>query len=140
VPPPTYVTDCPNCGRELVHLVGVPEHAPWLCDFALGGCGRAWWPAELATDARLAWRPQYWDHAGHPIHGWGFVPEIHARCLNERDDARARGTSVLPEFVTRLTSAQLASLVLLLTPRAQLLDGAYALLQAARAALVSVGR
>lgn len=140
MPQPAYLTDCPHDGRELVHHVGPPDHAPWVCDHATGGCGRAWWVAELAPDARLAWRPKYWDHAGHPEYGWEFMHELHTRCLNERDDARQRATSALPECVTRLTVAQLESLVLLLTPRAQLLEQAWVLLQAAKAAILSAAR
>ena len=136
---PEYVTSCPGCGKELGFHVGPPDAAPWICDWAQGGCGHAWWPAELLPDARKAWRPQYHDHAGGPD-AHAFIPVLHERRMAERDAARARGTSALPEWVTLMTPTQLRSLLALVpAARAALLPEAYTLRRAVLAAIAAAG-
>lgn len=136
---PAHVTDCPNCGKELGFYVGPPDHTPWICDRAQGGCGRGWWVAELAPDARKAWRSQFQDFAGG-ADGHGLIPVLQSRCLDERDAARRRGTSVRPDWVSLLDRSQLASILLLVpAARAALLPEAHTLRQAALAAMAALG-
>lgn len=135
---PAYVTDCPNCGSELVHWIGDPQGAPWICPDTTGGCGRGWWPSELAADARLAWQPQNLDHAGGSG-GHRFIAELHSRCLQDLADARERGCSALPECIDLMTPDQLESVVHVAGPRASLLAGAYTIRSQAMAALRNQG-
>ena len=86
----TYLTTCPSCGAQLTPFAGYPDAAPWGCV----PCHRGFWTSELSHEARARYRPQF--------HDWGHGEDAHAlreQVHQERERARQRGTSMLPEQV-----------------------------------------
>lgn len=95
---PLYVLACPSCGGGLEPHAGEPDSAPWTCHH----CHYGFWVAELTQAARQLYRARFNDF------GWG--PEALAlkdECYAERDAARERGTSCLPEHLGLLTREHL---------------------------------
>lgn len=90
----TYLTRCPSCGAQLTHHAGHPDAAPWTCV----PCMKSFWVAELSHEAREMYRP--W------LHDWGHGDAPNAlreAVLKEREVARERGTSTLPEHIGMLS-------------------------------------
>lgn len=82
---PTYRLTCPYCNGALYPVSFTPESAPWLCVI----CAHSWWAAELSETARKIFRPALCDFGiGEPL------ATLQEAVLAERDEARARGTSV----------------------------------------------
>lgn len=82
---PTYRLTCPYCNGHLYPAFFTPDSAPWLCSI----CHQAWWATELSEEARARFRPALCDFGIGP----GLL-ELQALVLEERELARARGTSV----------------------------------------------
>lgn len=90
---PTYRVTCPWCNNALYPIAFTPESAPWVCVV----CSNAWWAAELSEEARKRFRPAVCDFGIGP----GLL-ELQAKVLQEREEARARGTSVRHDQVQLL--------------------------------------
>lgn len=87
---PPYVLACPACGQQLEPHAGHPDSTPWICHH----CHVGFWVCELTSDARARYRPRF--------HDWGHSKEAFAlrdAVFAEREVARARGTSCLPEHI-----------------------------------------
>jgi hypothetical protein len=83
---PTYRLTCPYCNGHLYPAFFTPESAPWLCSI----CHNAWWAAELSEGARKMFRPALCDFGIN----FTMLDSLQNVVLRERDEARARGTSV----------------------------------------------
>ena len=83
---PTYRVTCPYCNGHLYPAFFTPESAPWLCSI----CHNAWWASELTEQARKLFRPALCDFGID----YGLRDTLEKTVITERDDARARGTSV----------------------------------------------
>jgi hypothetical protein len=82
---PTYRLTCPYCAGALYPAFFTSESAPWLCVI----CHNSWWASELSEAARKQFRSALCDF------GFGqSLLELHDLVLQERESARARGTSV----------------------------------------------
>lgn len=103
MPPPAYVTSCPECGAELTPHAGLPDSAPWLCSNCLPN--RGWFVVELKPEARKMWDRRAKDHGQTPA-----ARVLYADRLAERDAARVRGTSALPEHLSLLSADSLSQL------------------------------
>lgn len=91
---PLYLMSCPGCGQQLEPHAGHPDAAPWVCHH----CLRAFWVCELSPDSRSRYR-------GTHFHDWGHSKEAFAlrdKVAEEREMARRRGTSCLPEHIPLL--------------------------------------
>ncbi len=98
---PSHLMSCPSCGAQLTHFVGHPDAAPWIC----APCQRGFWAAELSHEARARYRPLF--------HDWGHGPEavtLRASVLAEREVARRRGTSALPDHLPLMNVKELQHL------------------------------
>lgn len=82
---PAYRVTCPYCNGVLYPAAFTPESAPWFCSI----CHYSWWAAELTEDARKQFRPALCDFGVGPK-----LLELQEKVLAEREEARARGTSV----------------------------------------------
>jgi hypothetical protein len=95
---PLYITACPGCGQQLEPHAGHPDSTPWTCH----NCHVGFWKCELSAEARAMYRPRF--------HDWGHSEEafaLHDAAEAERELARERGTSCLPEHVGLLESEHL---------------------------------
>lgn len=90
---PAYRLTCPYCNGALYPAVFTPESAPWVCVI----CHNAWWAAELTEEARKRFRPALCDFGIGP----GLL-ELQQQVLEERDQARAHGTSVRSDQIQLL--------------------------------------
>ena len=91
---------CLNCGGGLEPYAGDPDGAPWVCH----GCHLGFWVSELSQEARALYRPRFNDFGR-----FRDTEALRGRCHAERADARARGTSCLPEHIGLLEPAHSAS-------------------------------
>lgn len=82
---PMYRLICPYCNGHLYPNAFTPESAPWVCVI----CNHSWWAAELSAASRARFRPALCDFGVGP----GLL-ELQDAVLQERDEARTRGTSV----------------------------------------------
>lgn len=90
---PGYRTTCPWCNGQLYPIAYTPEAAPWLCVI----CSHSWWAAELSEEARKQFRPAFCDF------GFGLAVEpLQLKVMAERDEARARKTSVRSDQIQLL--------------------------------------
>ena len=99
---PDYTLDAPCCGVQLTPHAGHHEAAPWFC----AQCHRGFWAAELTPAARSLYRPLF--------HDWGLSLEsavLREAVDREREEARRRGTSALPEHLGQLEPAHLDALL-----------------------------
>lgn len=90
---PNYRLTCLYCNGVLYPAVFTPESAPWICVI----CHNAWWVAELSEEARARFRPAYCDFGI----GEGLL-ELQEKVLQERKEARLRGTSVRSDQIQLL--------------------------------------
>ena len=97
----TYLTSCPKCGAQLTPIAVHPDSTPWACY----ECHLGFWVSELSHEAREMYR--------HQLHDWGHgaAPNaLRAKVLEERNEARNRGTSALPEHLGMLPKDHLKRL------------------------------
>ncbi len=83
---PNYRLTCLYCNGALYPVFFMPESAPWLCTI----CHHSWWATELSEQARKMFRPALCDFGIN----YDLVDTLHKAVFMERDNARARGTSV----------------------------------------------
>ena len=95
---PLYMLTCLNCGGGLEPYAGDPDGAPWVCH----GCHLGFWVSELSQEARALYRPRFNDFGR-----FRDTEALRGRCHAERADARARGTSCLPEHIGLLEATHL---------------------------------
>lgn len=98
---PSYRVTCLWCNGQLYPIAYSPESAPWVCVI----CGHAWWVSELSEAARKQFRPFFCDF------GFGTQLEpLEQLVTAEREEARARGTSVRSDQIQSLPLAILQRL------------------------------
>jgi hypothetical protein len=102
MPNPNYVIDCPGCGAQLDAHAGHYDSTPWVCH----NCHRGFWVAELKPAALAIYdgREHAWKHG---LEAARLREDVDA----EREEARARGTSALPEHLGFLAKDHLEMLL-----------------------------
>ena len=101
--PPTYKTDCPQCGKELQPVALGPDTAPWLCGPT--GCSLGFFACELTATARKSWGHHGFIHGPHS-------EQLHADRLAEFAQSVSRGTSLREDQIGIASTELLQSLTL----------------------------
>ena len=99
--PPTYKTDCPQCGKALQPVALSPQTAPYLCS----GCSLGFFACELTPTARKSWGHHGFIHGPHS-------EQLHADRLSEFTQSVSRGTSLREDQIGIASTELLKTLTL----------------------------